>query len=260
MIVLDLCSCEGVGASGYMRAGAEVYGVDMVAKFAKRYPGAGFHHGDALEVLVTLLKGERVPFLTAQCGRRWLALEDIDLIHASPPCQGYTRGNAGKVTSWPKLIPQFRGLLMSTRKPYVIENVKDAGPAMVDPVTLCGCMFGLGTQDADGATLHLLRPRLFEASWDLEAPRPCDHGGLENVAGAYGGSRRAYRLPWESNVEVAPRDRYSARYVRKGGYVPRDRAVLKALIGADHDVTVKGLHECIPPAYTEHVARSWLRA
>lgn len=255
VVILELCCCEGVGASGYIRSGAVIYGVDLEARFARRYPGAGFHHGDGLVVLRTLLAGGVVTFTRPDGSTVDLCLEDFDFIHASPPCQGYTRGNAGKETSWPKLIPDFRALLQRTGLPYVIENVKDAGPEMVAPVTLCGCMFSLQALDVDGQLLHLLRPRLFEANWDLQAPQPCDHEGMDWVAGAYGGTRKAYRLPWESNVEVAPRDRHSARFVRKGGYVPREKRVVQALLGVDSRMrlTWNGLYESIPPAYTHWV-------
>lgn len=238
--VLDLCCCEGVGATGYMRAGAEVYGVDMVARFARRYPGAGFHHGDGLAVLRTLLDGIAVTFVRPDGTTVDLFLRNFDFIHASPPCQGYTRGNAGKVTKWPKLIPDFRELLAQTGLPYAIENVEDAGPELKAPVALCGCMFGLSTIDTDGVRIHLRRPRLFETSWPLAAPRLCDHAGQEWVAGAYGGARR---------------DKYEAKYVRKGGYVPPDKTVVQALLGVapDLSVTWNGLFECIPPAYTEWV-------
>lgn len=161
-----------------------------------------------------------------------------DAIHASPPCQGYTRGNAGKVTAWPKLIGTVRTALEATGKPYVIENVKDAAWDMREPVTLCGCMFDLSTIDTDGIRIHLQRPRLFETNWGLTAPRACDHSAHEWVAGAYGGARR---------------DKYEAKYVRKGGYVPADKAVVRALLGIDHDMTWNGLFECVPPAYCEWI-------
>lgn len=216
--LLDLFCCEGGAGSGYMRAGFDVTGVDMSAKFGKRYPGE-FVAGDAFDYL-----------------RR--NAHKFDAIHASPPCQGYTRGNAGKVTKWPKLIPAVREALKATGLPYVIENVKDAGPEMVDPVGLCGCMFDLSTVDTDGITVHLQRLRLFETSFDLTPARPCDHSAHEWVAGAYGGARR---------------DKYEAKYVRKGGYVPREKSVVQALLGIDHEMTWNGLFECVPPAYTEFI-------
>ena len=242
-IVLDLFCCEGGAAAGYMRAGFEVYGVDLEARFAKRYPGVGFHQGDALAVLVTLLAGEAVAFTRRDGATVDLYIDDILFIHASPPCQGYTRGNAGKVTAWPKLIPDVRTLLDRTGLPYVIENVRDAGPEMHRPVGLCGCMFDLSTIDTDGIRIHLQRLRLFEANWDLTPPRACDHSAHEWVAGAYGGARR---------------DKYEARYIRKGGYVPADKGVVKALLGVEHDMTWNGLFESIPPAYTQYIGTQLL--
>lgn len=224
--LLDLFCCEGGGGVGYDRAGWKVTGVDMAKKFAKRYPFE-FHAADAFDYLAD-------------------HAHEFDAVHASPPCQGYTRGNAGKDTHWPKLIPQAREALEATGLPYVIENVKDAGPEMKSPVMLCGCMFDMSTTDTDGLRIHLQRPRLFEANWTLTAPRPCEgegrprweHPSHEWVAGAYGGARR---------------DKYEAKYVRKGGYVPRDIKVVKALLGVEHDMTWNGLFESIPPAYTGHI-------
>ena len=221
--LLDLFCCEGGAAAGYMRAGWDVDGVDIERRFAKRYPGR-FYVANALDFIATH-------------GHLY------DAIHASPPCQGYTRGNAGRVTSWPKLITPVRELLEATGLPYVIENVKDAGPEMVNPVGLCGCMFDLSTVDTDGVTIHLQRLRLFETNWQMTTPRACDHSTHEWVAGAYGGARR---------------DKYEAKFVRKGGYVPRDKEVVKRLLGVDHDMTWNGLFESVPPAYTQHIGEQLL--
>lgn len=238
--VLDLFSCEGGAAVGYRQAGYEPYGVDMQAKYSKRYPGPGFYSGDALETLRDLIDGKHIEFSTAT-GSISMRLEDFDLIHASPPCQGYSRGNAGRATNWPRLIPDVRALLRETNKPYVIENVKDAGSEMIDPTALCGCMFDLSTTDTDGETIHLQRLRLFETNFDLRAPRACDHSAHKWVAGAYGGARR---------------DKYEAKYIRKGGYVPREKAVVSALLGIPHEMTWNGLFESLPPAYTRWVGQS----
>jgi DNA (cytosine-5)-methyltransferase 1 len=240
--LLDLFGCEGGAGWGYGRAGWDVYGVDMAGKFAKRYPFA-FRKDDALDVLVRVIEGTPIAFTHPDGSIEWVKPEEFAAVHTSPPCQGYTRGNAGRETNWPKLIPDVRALLTATGLPYVIENVKDAGPEMVDPVGLCGCMFDLSTEDTDGVTIHLQRLRLFETNWGMTAPRACDHSQHEWVAGAYGGARR---------------DKYEARYVRKGGYVPRDKDVVKRLLGVEHDMTWNGLFECIPPAYSEHVGNQLL--
>jgi DNA (cytosine-5)-methyltransferase 1 len=223
--LLDLFCCEGGASVGYARAGFDVHAVDLDANRLKRNPHAWLV-GDAFDVI-------------ERHGHRF------DAIHASPPCQGYTRGNAGRVTSWPKLIPAVREALDATGLPYVIENVKDAGPEMIEPTALCGCMFDLSTTDTDGETIHLQRLRLFESNYQLTAPRLCVHSSHEWVAGAYGGARR---------------DKYEAKYVRKGGYVPPEKAVVKALLGIEHDMTWNGLYECLPPAYTEHIGRQLLAA
>ena len=254
--VLDLFACEGIGGSGYTEAGFGVWAVDM-DKNRLKYNPAPSHHGDALKALETLLSGRWLWFDNAVP----LMLQDFDAIHASPPCQAYSRGNAGKETDWPKLIPEVREALKATGKPYVIENVLDAGPEMKNPTLLCGCMFNLGALDEDWAVLHLQRPRLFETNWQLGTPAVCEgegrprreHPSQEHVAGVYGGSRRAKRLPGETLPEVAPRDRHAAKHVRKGGYVPRSKGVAERLLGVTHGTTWQGLKECIPPAYTKWI-------
>jgi DNA (cytosine-5)-methyltransferase 1 len=258
--MLDTFGGAGGAAWGYWLAGFDVFGVEMDPNRAARYPFP-VHVGDALVALRTLNAGGKVDFVLPE-GRRkvkdskgrtiglagtvvWLGWEDFFGAHGSPPCQGYTRGNAGKVTAWPKLIPDVRALFVESGKPYVIENVKDAGSEMVGPTYLCGCMFDLTAVDDDGITLHLQRPRLFETSFPLEAPRACDHSGHEWVAGAYGGARR---------------DKYEAKFVRKGGYVPPNKAVVAALLGIEHPMSWDELFESIPPAYTAWVGAQLLAA
>lgn len=218
MKILDLFCGEGGAGAGYMAAGFGVLGVDTLGRHLRYYPGPSVMD-DALAFL-------------GRSTYRFAA------IHASPPCQAYTRGNAGRETSWPRLIEPVRELLEASGRPYIIENVADAAGELRDPVKLCGCMFDLSTIDTDGERIHLQRARLFETNFPLTAPRSCDHGDHEWVAGAYGGARR---------------DKYEAKYVRKGGYVPRDKDVVKRLMGIEHDMTWNGLFESIPPAYTEHI-------
>lgn len=219
-ITIDGFCCQGGACAGYLRAGHIVTGVDNDRRNAAYYP-AHFRLGNVFEYV-----------------KRYGHMADF--FHMSPPCQGYTRGNAGKITDWPKLIPEVRDMLEATGKPYIIENVKDAEYDMHNPVRLCGCMFDLHTTDTDGITIYLQRIRSFESNFGLTAPRECDHSQHEWVAGAYGGARR---------------DKYEAKYERRGGYVPRDKNVVKRLLGIEHNMTWKGLFECIPPAYTEYIGK-----
>lgn len=231
--MFDLFCGEGGAAAGYIAAGFEVTGVDR-KNLAHRYPGT-FIQGDALAHL-------------AQHGHEY------DVIHASPPCQGYTIGTAGNPEARAKhqrLIAATRELLLLTGRPWVIENVEQARRQMVDPIMLCGRMFGLEATDTDGVRLVLDRHRLFESNVALTAPSHPKHAG-EQVAGVYGGSRRAKRMPGESLAEVAPRDRHAARFERGGGYVPRSLDVRRELLGIDW-MSGKGMEESIPPAYTEYI-------
>lgn len=220
--LLELHGCEGGATAGYQRDGWHVTAVDTDRNRLRYNPADVTVVADAIEYVRE-------------------HAHEYDAVHGSPPCQWYTRGNAprrGQESRWERTIPAVREAFEATGKPYVIENVKDAAWDLREPVTLCGCMFDLSTIDTDGVRIHLRRPRLFETSFPLAAPRACDHNWQEWVAGAYGGARR---------------DKYEARYVRKGGYVPPDKDVVKALLGVEHDMTWNGLYECLPPAYTQHI-------
>jgi DNA (cytosine-5)-methyltransferase 1 len=231
--LLDLFCGQGGAGRGYLDTGFDVTGVDL-ADHSSRYPAA-FIQADALAYL-------------AAHGHEY------DAIHASPPCQGYsiaTAGNPEARAKHKRMIAATRELLALTGKPWVIENVEQAKSQMVRPIMLCGRQFGLEAVDADGLPLVLDRHRLFEANFLLDAPPHPKHDSRQ-VAGVYGGSRRAKRLEGESLADVAPRDRHAARYERKGGYVPRSIPVQQQLLGIDW-MTVKGMQESIPPAYAQHV-------
>jgi DNA (cytosine-5)-methyltransferase 1 len=152
MKLLDLFCGAGGAGMGYHRAGFDVAGVDIAPM--PRYPFE-FHQGDALE------------YLTAHG-------HEFDVIHASPPCQAYsvTQKLAGK--AHPMLIEPVRAALITTGKPYIIENVK--GAPLRDPVMLVGSMFGLRT----------MRPRLFECSFPvpfvLLPPAPAKHAKMGRLA------------------------------------------------------------------------------
>ena len=233
MKMLDLYCGQGGAAAGYIAAGWEVTGVDNV-DHSHRYPGR-FILADALAYL-------------AKHGREY------DAIHASPPCQAYTIATAGNLPvreKYQRLIPATRELLKLTGVPWVIENVAQARSQMESPVMLCGRMFGLGADDEDGLPLVLDRHRLFESNVLLSVPAHPVHGS-EQVAGVYGGSRRS------SKPDATPADdRHAARHERRGGYVPRSKRVQQRLMGIDW-MTVRGMQEAIPPAYTEYIGRQLL--
>jgi DNA (cytosine-5)-methyltransferase 1 len=203
--ILDLYCCQGGASKGYVDAGFDVVGVDLAPQ--PKYPFA-FHQADALEALQDYIDHGDGSF---------------DAIHASPPCQAYSKAQRLRANDHPDLIGPTRELLEATGLPYVIENVEDARGELRDPVMLCGTMFGL----------PLYRHRLFETNWPLTAPLHGQHylkqvkmgrkagpGEILQVVGNFTGvdqAREAMGMPWAS----------------------RD-----------------GLREAIPPSYTSYIGEA----
>ena len=150
--LLDLFCGAGGAAVGYHRAGFEVVGVDI--KPQPRYPFP-FVRADVLALLRENTEGNCWP-LEGQWG---LDAHRFDAIHASPPCQAYSKAQRIQKRDHPDLVGPTRDLLQATGLPWVIENVP--GSPLRDPVVLEGQMFdGLRTQ----------RPRWFETNWPLDVP------------------------------------------------------------------------------------------
>jgi DNA (cytosine-5)-methyltransferase 1 len=184
--LLDLFCCAGGAGEGYRLAGFEVVGVDIRPQPKNPHP---FVLADALE------------YLKAHG-------HEYDAIHASPPCQAYTK--AGKQwrkegREYPDMIEATREALESTGKPWVIENVP--GAPLRNPVLLNGSTFGI----------RVHRPRYFETSFPLEQPevppmtpvkmgRPIREGDIVQPVGHFSGVRYAARemgLPWMGQAELA---------------------------------------------------------
>lgn len=198
MRALDLF-CGGGGATrGLQLAGYHVTGVDLHPQ--PEYCGDAFTQADALS----------------------LPLEGYDLIWASPPCQRYTtlRGLGKSRANDVDLIDPIRDRLKGTSTPYIIENV--VGAPLVNPVTLCGSMFGLESR----------RHRLFECSFPCAQPRPCACRGRRNIA-VYG-KRPGDRLP--DGVQRA-----------------KNLAEGQRALGIDW-LSWRPLTQAIPPAYAWYLA------
>lgn len=212
---------------GYHRAGWDVVGVDIRPQ--RKFPFR-FIEGDALQV-------------AAEMG------SEFDAIHASPPCQRYSRATAarGDRLLHPDLVAPTRDLLRRLRLPYVMENVQ--GAPLESPLTLCGTTFGLEAYDPrSGLTCYLRRHRLFESSVLLFGPGPCrcvEYRAREGYVcgGVYGGGSH---------------DRERAHKIRRGGYTPGPD-VGRALMGIEW-MGWKALTQSIPPAYTEFLGRQLLEA
>jgi DNA (cytosine-5)-methyltransferase 1 len=205
--LLDLFCCAGGASMGYHRAGFDVVGVDL--KPQPRYPFE-FIQADALT----------------------FPLGDYDAIHASPPCQDYSKNMRHLADGYPRLIDPIRERFRTTGKPWVIENVDGAPlPHQSDlfgshGVELCGSMFGL----------RIFRHRLFETSFPIIAPRGCDHTLLpQNPHNAK--NRRLWREEFGPGVPIER----TWREEMGVGWMDGDEG-----------------REAIPPAYTEHIGRALL--
>lgn len=207
--LLDLfCGAGGAGV-GYRRAGFKVTGVDIAPH--DDYP-FGLFVTDAIDFL-----------------DNWSNVGEWDAVHASPPCPRYSVATpAANRDSHPDLIEPVRARLIALGIPYVIENVP--GSPLVDPVTLCGSMFGL----------QVRRHRLFESNIPIGQPT-CQHRGQQvyGVYGQHGDKQGAVARPNGTSRGTKARDAEHAREV----------------MGIDWMSEWSDLADAIPPAYTEHIGR-----
>ena len=216
MRLLDLFCCAGGAGMGYHYAGFEVVGVDIDPQ--PRYPFE-FHQADAIEFV-------------REHGR------EFDVIHASPPCQLFSRTKTLHSNEHPDLVEPTRQALVESGRPWVIENV--VGAPLINPVKITGQHFAMTARDVDGVLLKLVRARLFESNMPISAPQsftPNNHLVTASVYGAGGG--------W------TPRHRDNPD--RRGGYIPAT-SVLMELMGVDW-MTKHELSQSIPPVFTEHIGR-----
>lgn len=216
--LLDLCCGEQGAGVGYSRAGFDVTGVDLSERAARRAP-------------LPFILGDAVAYLAAHG-------HEYDAVHVSPPCPAYSVATpATHRDRHPRLIEPLRELLVALGKPYVIENV--VGAPLLDPVMLCGSMFGVEALDDDGTRIRLERHRLFESNVAISAPGPCAHDKSVRVAGLYGGGSE---------------DRTNRP--GRGGYTP-SVAARRRLAGTPW-MSLAGVGQSIPPVYAEHLGRQLL--
>ena len=244
---------------GYHLAGfGDITGVDIKPQL--RYPFR-FFQGDALE------------YLAEHSG-------EYDVIHASPPCQGYSMMNNLpwlKGRSYSHLIEPTRAVLEDIGKPYVLENVMGArygakGLAKrgleahgLKAGWLCGTMFGL----------PFYRHRLFATNWfwlqlghpkhqqrirpghslagrvrDIVSPEPKGNFDMKKLGGALpkskgGNGVMALSGAWGETMTLT--------------HAPTSRREQAArIMGIDW---MKGdeISQAIPPAYTRYIGEQLLK-
>ena len=219
MKLLDLFCCAGGASMGYNLAGFSVTGVDI--KNQPNYPFP-FIKADAIDIL-----------------KDNSFLEQFDLIHASPPCQGYSKStksdsiyvhySQGKDTT--KLIESTRNFLIESKKYYVIENVIGAKNELINPIRLTGHMFNL----------PIKRGRYFECNFPIIQPK--------NVV------RPGFCKKYAEENGFDYRDMTVTGKSRRKGCID----VWRKIMEMPWAVRAWELSEAIPPAYTKYIAEQFLK-
>jgi DNA (cytosine-5)-methyltransferase 1 len=217
--LLDLFCGAGGAAMGYSRAGFDVVGVDINPQ--PHYPFE-FHQADAMEY----------------------PLGGFDAIHASPPCQAYSRLRHLpwlKGREYPELIDGTRARLIEAGVPWAMENVEDA--PMPGSIVLCGLMFGL----------PLYRHRRFEThDVILFHPPHQKHTSVLSPGGASLSTR--YRGSGGVTGVIKEIDRRSIAGHEKG-------VLARATVALGIDWMNRAeITQAIPPAYTEFIGRHLIAA
>lgn len=201
MKMLDLYCGEGLAAWGYWLSGrfSEIVGIDINPEMRTRY-SFDFIAGNALSLDYDFL-------------------DQFDFIHASPPCQAYSKITPDR-TKHMRLIAATHLMLYSSGLPYVIENVEGSGQELRPNIVMNGSYFGLPSD----------RRRYFHAT-GLEALRLLINGQSGTNIKMHGGTASREDIIKAMGLDCVNENR------------------LKHL-------TKRGMEQGIPPAMTKHIAES----
>lgn len=187
--------------------------------------GTKFIRADVLEVMrfSTEISG----------GQRLVCLPPFQAVHASPPCQSYSRAFKHMATPQQQLVDVVREWFQGLDLPWIIENVEGAPVARQDTldggygVELCGTQFGLKVR----------HHRLFETSFPVSPPNvTCQHSQQRAMnPHASSGRRRIYEEYGRQDPEKLWRKEKGVEWMNK------------------HEG-----REAIPPAYTEFIGAQLL--
>lgn len=248
-IALDICCRKGGATVGLQRAGFYVIGIDIEPQ--PGYPGDDFIRADGLMVLESVLKG------------RYLRGSQAALIWQSWPCQDGNTATAsnrarGIVDTHAQFIPRARELSDAIGIPWVIEQPTSSRAGLIRrDLTLCMDMF-----KGDMPPPWVQKHRSFEfGHWPGALPAQPEHpagpvrggsmSGFPKPAG-HAGRVRGWR---HGQVHEGP---YVAAYGSGGGKGTRDE--IAHAMGIDWMTDRFDLCEAIPPAFSEHIGREFLKA
>lgn len=205
MRLLDLFCGEGLAAWGYWSSArfSEIVGVD-IADMSSGY-AFDFIQTDALSLTYDFLL-------------------DFDFIHASPPCQAYSKATRDK-SKHMRLILDSHRMLVAAGKPYVIENVEGSSKELRPNLVMDGKSLGLPIE----------RRRYFHVS--------------ELVA-----TERLINMRHVQTVNL-----HGGKFVSRDQMI--EAMGLNQLISSHQlkRITRHGIEQGIPPAFTRYIAEKVIR-
>ncbi|MEO0562735.1 MAG: DNA cytosine methyltransferase [Chloroflexota bacterium] len=211
MKLLDLYCGVGLASWGYWQSGrfSEIVGVDSENEHRRSY-SFDFIHADALSL-------------------DYEFLSQFDFIHASPPCQAYSKATPReKRHHHERLIQRTHVVLHAIGKPYVVENVEGSGASLKPSVRLRGVDVGLPHD----------RPRYFHIStWP-------------------GANLRKFHV---ANLRMSSAANFKVRPVHDGKH--KTKSELVELFGLQEinqrslaRMSIDAISQGIPPAMTKAIA------
>lgn len=188
----------------------------------------GLHRAGFEVVGVDIHPQPRYPFTFVQADAMTFWLDGFDFIWASPPCQDYSGLKGLATRKRGKLIAPIRKRLIESGTSYVIENV--VGSDLINPITLCGSMFGLGVWRHRRFELSAGAPLLMPACNHAACLKPIDVTG---TGGPFNGVRKT-----------------AGGISRK----PLNLAHAREVMGIEW-MTRQELSQAIPPAFSEFIGK-----
>jgi len=188
----------------------------------------GYHLAGFEVVGVDIKPQPRYPFEFIQADAMAFPLDGFDVIHASPPCQRYSRLFTTMEHKRPEqldLIEAIRNRLQEHQ--YVIENVPGA-PLLSGSTMLCGAMFRLRTYRHRWFESN----RLFLAPYHPKHVIPCD-----------GRSQRKEHFLNGGFISVVG---------HVGSYCGKEAMGIDWMLGRE-------LSQAIPPTYTEYIGKQLIK-